>query len=422
MKNKGIILCVGFMLCLSNSLTLADKKLADYELEQAIDYAVRKGNINEVKQLLSAGASADTFYIGYPVLWWAVDKNYIDIVKLLIESGANVNKPSQSGKMPLMIAADNRKVDIVKILLNAGADTNLVDKSSHRTALDYALNSTNTKATHVPNEIRKRKEIAKLLIENGADINATNRDGTTILMTACLVEDLKFIKNLHKAGAEIHKITDNGSALNYAAMRGEPEIINYLVDNGLKLETKNYFGETPLLLAAKRARIDGIKELVKLGADVSALNNKGESALHLVAKRYDVFGDMPIVPMINLLIKFGVNPNIRAENDTHFTALIRAAQKGYSDRVEALLEGGAKVDLHSGLGDTALMWAAQNGHVETVKVLLAHGADPNRPGFGGITPLDHAKEHEEIRELLINAGASQSGMDKLKAFLKNLFN
>jgi len=421
MKSKAIITLVSFMLCLTSSFTLANKEMTKDELEQAIDYATQKGNIKEVKQLLSKGADANTNYIGYPILWRAVDGNYTDIVKLLINKGADVNTPSQSGKMPLMIAAMNRNTDIAKMLLKAGADINAKETfTMKRTALLYALDEVSFK--HAGAEKRKDHEIVSLLLDHGADVNAENAERYTVLMRTLMKADFDMIKQIVNKGADVNRVTTQGNALGFTVGGKDEKKIKYILERTKNVDAPNYEGETPFMIASMIGATESIKLLVGAGANIHAMNNKGETALHLAAKTDLIRVKHNWIPAIKLLIELGVDPNIRAENDTHFTALIRAAQKGYADRAKALLEGGAKVDLHSGLGDTALMWASQNGHVQTVKVLLAHGADPNRPGFGGITPLDHAKEHKEIRELLINAGASQSGMDKLKTFLKNLFN
>jgi len=413
----------GFIYCLLAPLASANKVQTNYELQDAIDYAVEKGNIKEVERLLAKGASPNTNAIGYPILWRAVDGNYTNIVELLIDKGANVNSPSQSGNMPLMVAAENRNVDIVKMLLKAGANINA--KETHllkETALLYALSNISSK--HIGEEKRKDNELITLLLDHGADVNAATAEQYTVLMRALMRADFDMIKQIINKGADVNRVTTQGNALGFTVGGKDENIIKYILERTKKIDAPNYEGETPFMIASMIGATESIKLLAGAGAgaNIHAMNNKGETALHLAAKTDLIRVKHNWIPAIKLLLELGVDPNIRAENDTHFTALIRAAQEGYTDRVEALLEGGAKVDLHSGLGDTALMWASQNGHVQTVKVLLAHGADPNRPGFGGITPLDHAKEHKEIRELLISAGASQSGMNKLKAFLKNLFN
>jgi len=432
MKNKRILLMLSVMYCLlapisSAALASTDKaqtdserQQANYELEANIDYAVQKGNIQEIERLLSQGASPNTNALGYPILWRAADENYVNIVKLLIGKGADVNLPTRSGTTPLMAAAKNRNVDIVKMLLKANANINAKEKRVLKeTALLYALSYISAK--HTGKEKQKDNELINLLLDHGADVNAETAEQYTVLMRALMRADFNMIKQIVDKGADVNRVTMQGNALRFT-LGDDKKTIQYILNKTNNIDAPTLEGNTPFMIASKIGATESIKLLADAGANIHAMNKKGQTALHLAAKAYQYKGQYNRVPAIKLLIELGIDPNIRAEKDTHFTALIRAAQEGYTDRAKALLEGGAEVDLHSGLGDTALMWAAQNGHVETVKLLLAHGADPNRPGFGGVTPLEHAKEHEAVRQLLIDAGASQGVMGTVKHFLGIFFN
>lgn len=91
------------------------------------------------------------------------------------------------------------------------------------------------------------------------------------------------------------------------------------------------------------------------------------------------------------------------------SSLTRAAWKGDTATVQALLAKGADVNAKTDKGATALVWAATTGHNDTVQALLAHGADVNAKNNTGMTALMMAKKrgHKEIVRMLKEAGAKE---------------
>lgn len=90
--------------------------------------AIKKGNITEVKRLITEGADVNKVSI-YSPLAFAVIEGNIEIVKLLLDNGADVNKPITGGigsASPLQTGVYNNRVEIVKLLLERGADIDYV--------------------------------------------------------------------------------------------------------------------------------------------------------------------------------------------------------------------------------------------------------------------------------------------------------
>jgi len=102
-----------------------------------------------------------------------------------------------------------------------------------------------------------------------------------------------------------------------------------------------------------------------------------------------------------LVVDCGVDPNVR-EDDYGATPLHAAAEYGYSEIVEVLLEHGAAPNIREKYGDTPLHYAAMFGNSKVVEVLLEHGADPNIRDKYGATPLHYAAafDYPKIVELL----------------------
>jgi ankyrin repeat protein len=91
------------------------------------------------------------------------------------------------------------------------------------------------------------------------------------------------------------------------------------------------------------------------------------------------------------------------QDDTGWTPLHLAAQKGFKDIAELLLANKAEVNARSKRGDTPLHWAAGNGHKEIVELLLGNQADVNAQDNGGWTPLHMAARpgYQEVLQVLL---------------------
>jgi len=110
------------------------------------------------------------------------------------------------------------------------------------------------------------------------------------------------------------------------------------------------------------------------------------------------------VGMVRTLLGLHANPN--AADSLGYSALMYAAQLGFTDVVGALAEGGADVNAVSSEGWTALLLTALQGQAETATELLALGADPNATFGGGFTALmvAAARGHAEVAEALVAGG------------------
>lgn len=156
-------------------------------------------------------------------------------------------------------------------------------------------------------------------------------------------------------------------------------------------------GDTVLHFAARRRRDIAIFQLLlDRGADVYAVNKSGETVFHIAAAvhNYDLVkylldkncftadsltatGEAESVEMHETKIVFNKNPH---------TALHIAAEKGFKDIAELLLEHGADVNLQDGEGDTPLHYAAGNFDAEMICFLVKKGADVNARNRANFTP------------------------------------
>ena len=202
----------------------------------------------------------------------AVLHNEVDIVRLLLDHGADVAALDRQGRMPLHYAAmsfillendvkvgRNSEVDIVKLLFNNGADVNARDNHKH-TPLHYASKKASA-------------DVIKVLVDAGADISARDDEEKTPLH--------KVAKHNHNADA-VRVMVEAGADLDaedcfqwtpmHRAALDNPDAVRVLIESGAKVNKLNkdqiYDGSvTPLFYAAKYSHRDAIIALCAAGAD-----------------------------------------------------------------------------------------------------------------------------------------------------------
>ena len=191
-----------------------------------------------------------------------IEKDTVKIEQLL-QSGVDINIQDQtSGTTVLMIASSYYYYDdMVEFLIRKGAKLDLQD-SEGKTALLWAASNS------LPN--------AKILVAHGANVNITANDGMTPFLQATLGVSsgkvtIEMCDLLRKKGANINaaltKKSANGwTALHYAAINGDAELVKYLIKYGANVNKSTGEGSTPLYLAKLGNHDDVISVLKKAGA------------------------------------------------------------------------------------------------------------------------------------------------------------
>jgi hypothetical protein len=179
---------------------------------------------------------------GATALMAAAKNGRIDVVKRLLDQKLNVNAVDKQGVTALMLAAENNKVEIVKLLLKKNADPNVEDQTGW-TALMKAVYQGNTDcvtalAAQSRQEVNRglliaaltgRKEIAKILLDNGAEIDTRADDGRTPLMLAAGKGDNDLVSFLLKAGADPTRTDKSGAtAGSLATAKGYKQLADRL--------------------------------------------------------------------------------------------------------------------------------------------------------------------------------------------------
>jgi uncharacterized protein len=218
---------------------------------QKIMDAIRAKNYDAVKTLLEKGTNPNKHgKKGLLPLWLASFDNDTAILTLLIRFKANVNQLTD-GEYPsagLHMAAQEGNFNVVKVLVENGANVNILGPVNHSAIRIAARNG------HL--------DIIKYLIEHGADADdKLGNDKATPLEAAAGKGHLEIVKYLVEKGANVnHQDKELDTAIGEAATKGFVDVVKYLLEKGANPLLKNEKGYD----AIYRAKLGGQPLIVKL--------------------------------------------------------------------------------------------------------------------------------------------------------------
>ena len=365
----------------------AEVHATDYQGRTCLTLVAECGHTDTVRYLVGLPVVEINHGNNYTALHCAVEKRCTDVVRVLIDAGADIEIKNNSGRSPLHTACESGALDVVKMLVEAGAGVrvanaegatclNLAAIFRHTETVRYLVglpevdvnhrDEANETALYCAARNSHTTDMVRVLIDAGADIDIDNSDGRWPLHNACISGALDNVKMLVRAGAGVC-VTDNGgrTCLSLAAEWGHTDTVRYLV--GLPEVEINYgsaVNYTALHCAVQKTCTDVVRVLIDAGADIEIKNNDGRSPLHCA-----------------------------------FEVL---------DNVKMLVEAGAGVNVTDNVGDTCLTLAAYFGHTETVRYLVGlPEVDVNHRDGDNKTALHCAvgENHTDVAQLLIDAGA-----------------
>ena len=449
-----------FALALLSSLTLAaggaELRLMD---------AVKAGNRDAVASLLKAPADATAVNApeadGTTALHWAVQADELEIARLLVGAGANVNAANRYNLTPLALAAANANAATVKLLLDAGADAKATIRQGE-TILMAAARTGNPEAV-------------SLILSHGADVNAREETlGENALMWAAAENHPEVVKLLIDRGADVNARSSNiawpkdrfglegvltilphgrWTPLMYAARQGSLGAARTLVEAGATLNVLDPDGTTAMVVAIINGHYDVAAMLAEKGADPNIADTAGMAALYAAVDMNtlgEVYGrpgrkstsPVSAIELMTVLLAHGADPNAQLRSNAlqraHTpgepllgaltTPLMRAAKHGDAAAIRLLLDHGADPALAQRNHTTALMFAAGLGRgqgvftkdigterdlLDGVKLLVERGIDVNAFNDNGQTAMHFAAQvSDDIVRYLAAHGAKLEPRDK----------
>ena len=359
-----------------------------------------------VKLLLKCNAQINVIdSLRFTPLMFAAYHNKFSICKILIESfKAVVNWPN--GKYaelsPLGCAIHSQNIKIVKLFLKAKADVTLSD-SKGNAAIHYVASETHQSSYAEQNMVGIMDELVKA----GADLNAVNLQGDTVLILAARRGLSDLTQQLIKLGARINDSNAfKSSPLHEASAGGYINIVRQLIEGGADINQPGRDEMTPLIFALGNSKFSVVEKLLNCGADVLKPDVQGRTALHYLATT----GTVGSKKILTKLLK----ANLVIDYTTYIsrTPLHYAACADNLGMMSMLIDHNADTSATDKDGLTCLHFAALEGSLEVANFLIKKVGNVDQQDLLGRAPLHHALKSVEMVELLLDNNANISAVDK----------
>lgn len=366
------------------------------QLIKGFHQAVRNGTMDKVKEGLDQGMPLDNQDDVFgTALHETVCFNRFEVAELLLQHKAEVNAHTfqKNGETVLMAASRKGLLTFVDLFVRSGAKVNQVGPGQV-CALHLALEN-------------GHQDVAKFLLESGANIGALDANGCTPLHIACrkgLTSVAEAI--LSKSTAGIDSYDKLGmTPLMYATQLNNVPLFDVLIANGAHVSCSTESGSKEKEKEKERgdkAPVGGVglgsplhvvsspelaSRLLELGASVTARDENSYTPLHTQAMNSS---NNPIVLM---LLRQGADPNSRAKGKV--TPLHLAATNGALRNAELLLHHGADVNALDDAKSTPLHFSSAQGFESLSRLLLEHSADKEIKNSDGRTPAELAMMVDE---------------------------
>jgi len=318
-------------------------------------------------------------------------------VNALLQKGAPPNAKLPDGTSALMEATVADDAGLLRALLDHGADVNTRNQAG-ATALMWATGDL---------------EKTRLLLERGADVSVSSDSGRTALMIAAGGgHATEIARLLIEKGADARYTSNGYTALMEAAEQGDRELVDLLLKHGANAKSTNRVGWTALHNGAMNANTGIVADLIAAGADANASETfHGTTPLHWAAAS----GNREVV---KLLLAHGANPNVN-ETFTGATPLIWAAASGRSSIsvIKILVDHGADRNAVDVNGHSAFDWASR--HRTSRDLVFLGQKDTSRKGKPMIDNnsahnADQSVRHSVVASLTLLQQSSEVFLDKTK--------
>ncbi|KAM6216105.1 transient receptor potential cation channel subfamily A member 1 [Rhynchocyon petersi] len=405
-----------------------------------LHWAAEGNQVESTKFLLSRGANPNLRNSSMMApLHIAVQSWHNEVVKVLTEhKSTNVNLEGENGNTSVVIACSKDNSEALQILFNKGAKTCIPNKWGcfpiHQAAfsgakrcmeiiLQFGEENGYSRQCHV-NFVNKGKhsplhmavqsgdlEMIKICLDNGAQIDLMENGKCTALHFAATqgaTEIVKLMISSYSGDSDIVNAVDGNqeTLLHRASLFDHHELADYLISVGADINSIDYEGRSPLLLATASASWNIVNLLLSKGAKVDIKDDHGRNFLHLtVQQRYGLRNLRPEFMQMQHIKEL-----VMDEDNNGCTPLHYACKQGVPVSVNNLLHFNVPIHAKSKDKKSPLHFAASYGRINTCQRLLQDIKDMrllNEGDLHGMTPLHLAAKngHDKVVHLLLKRGA-----------------
>lgn len=290
-----------------------------------------------------------------------------EMMKLLIEHGADVNIQRKNGKYPMHAAAERNDAIACQILKDHGASFIVYDDFDHSPLHTAAFYS--------------RCESAKYLLDMGMDVNLLSpKDTRPLDQAACLIDPTEIYHLLLNRGADPSLTDKYGKTLLYQVVTNLRKV-ELLLEHGADINMKNEDGKTPIFELIQYGKWSLIQLFIERGALVNVQDSKGQTPLHCVI------------------------------SGTIYNSTLKDRIWIDNTMIDTLVNNGADPNLANADGQTPLHVAAKLKNIEVCLCLLRNGADPQLADHKGLYPYDlvphdQQDKYEDLRPVITKAASN----------------
>jgi ankyrin repeat protein len=274
--------------------------------------------------------------------------NMLALATLLV-AGCSRHVPRADLDQQLLTAAQRGDASAVRQWLHEGANVDATDANGS-TALMLASEQGNL-------------ALVNLLLEQNANIRVVDKYGDTALVIAARDGDSEIFRGLLAQTPDAHDLQQGLLAVSVSGPVGviqlshaeaatpkpqeqtsdPPEVVimKLLLDRNVSIDTRDEEGSTPLILASSHGQIEMVRLLLDRGAQVDAKDNYGNTALIAAACACAQATMLPTHDILGLLLDKGANINAQSKDGS--TALMKAATGYETENAELLVKRGANL-------------------------------------------------------------------------------
>jgi ankyrin repeat protein len=269
-----------------NKYETLNLNMIDSNQNNLIMYAVKYNKPDIVKLLIEKKCNYDVVdYFNRSILYEAIISDYYDIIKVLLDYsleniGFNiVDIKDNNGQIALHYAIKNNKLEIVRLLIKHGSNVNAYNNDGYN-SLHLAIR-------------KKNLDIVKLILENNIYINAKTDKGDTALHMSLNYQTNDITHLLLKNKADVNICDDSNyySPLHYAVAWNNYKIIDDLFEYGAEPNIQDSMGNTPIMWCIKQNEIESFNKLInnnKKEINSNITDVYGSTPLHIVFEKYDL--------------------------------------------------------------------------------------------------------------------------------------
>jgi ankyrin repeat protein len=340
--------------------------------QTALMVASREGHLEAARALLAAGADVDAQTKPEPAPRFVPPSESPEglsrgagIIRAGWPDGRGKRFPAGGSKTPLLYATREGHLELARLLIDSGADLELADGNGVTPLLNAIVNASILRVNRTGTS--DHLQIAHLLLDAGADAKAVDWYGETPLWAAVDIRNLELGREHNDRGvraeafALIERLLASGADPNARTREYSHERRFILVVVG-SVSWVDLTGQTPFLRAAAAGDVEVMRLLLQHGADPNIATNAGTTPLMVaagvnwaVAETFDL-GNEALLEAVKLAHSLGNDVN--AVNSMGVAAIHGAANRGANDVIEYLAANGARLDVADAQGRTPLDWAA----------------------------------------------------------------